>query len=219
MSENDYPIEDGQSDDDIAAEIESARSGDSAGHAEGADRLAIIEAENAELKDRLLRLAADLENTRKRSEREKIDAGKYAIANFARDLLSVADNFERALAAVPAQGEDMSPEAMESLVAGVRMTDTELLNALQRHGVKRLSPKGEKFDPNCHQAVAQAPSDVPSGHVADVAQTGFMIGDRVLRAAMVVVSTGGGKEAEKAEQAYGANELHSSAGASLDKKV
>ena len=134
----------------------------------------------------------NFENTRRRADREKADAARYAIANFARDLLSVADNFERALSAAPDENAEASQETISSLVTGLRMTDNELRTVLQRHGVKQLDPKGEKFDPNLHQAVAQAPSDVPAGHVADVAQTGFMIGDRVLRAAMVVVSTGGG---------------------------
>lgn len=148
-----------------------------------------LRAEISELNDRVLRLAAELENTRRRAEREKADAGRYAIANFARDLLNVADVFERALAAAP-QGEAVSPDAVAGFVEGLVMTDRELLAALERHGVKRIDPKGEKFDPNLHQAVAQAPGDVPAGHVLDVAQPGFTIGDRVLRAAMVVVSTG-----------------------------
>ena len=148
-----------------------------------------LRAEISELNDRVLRLAAELENTRRRAEREKADAGRYAIANFARDLLNVADVFECALAAAP-QGEAVSPDAVAGFVEGLVMTDRELLAALERHGVKRIDPKGEKFDPNLHQAVAQAPGDVPAGHVLDVAQPGFTIGDRVLRAAMVVVSTG-----------------------------
>ena len=149
--------------------------------------------EVAKLKEQMMRLAADLENTRRRSEKEKADAGRYAIANFARDLLGVADNFERALQVAGQEGEAAQNEAMSSLIAGLKMTEKELLNVLERHGVKRLDPTGQKFDPNLHQAVAQVPSDsVPSGHVVNVAQSGFTIKERVLRAAMVMVSSGPG---------------------------
>lgn len=138
------------------------------------------------LNDKVLRLAAELENTRRRAEREKIDAGKYAIAGFARDLLGVADTFGRALASTPAVAE----EAVQIFVEGVRLTEKDLLGAFERHGVKRIEPRAEKFDPNLHMAVAQAPGSAPAGYVLDCAQPGYMIGDRVLRAAMVVVSTG-----------------------------
>lgn len=146
----------------------------------------------AELNDRFLRLAAELENTRRRAEREKADAGRYAIANFARDLLGVTDNFERALHAAGNEDDAVSSkEVLSGIVAGLRMTEKELLSVLERHGVRRIYPQGEKFDPNRHQAVAQIPGGtVPAGHVVDVAQPGFMIGDRVLRAAMVTVSSG-----------------------------
>lgn len=147
-------------------------------------------AEIAALNDRVLRLAAELENTRRRAERDKVDAGRYAIAGFARDLIGVADNFERALRAA---NSEMSAETVTSLVDGVRMTERELLGALERHGVRRINAEREKFDPNLHQAVAQVPHpDIPPGHVVDVAQPGFTIGDRVLRAAMVTISSGPG---------------------------
>ncbi|MEZ5914431.1 MAG: nucleotide exchange factor GrpE [Parvularculaceae bacterium] len=148
-------------------------------------------AEIAELNERILRLAAELENTRRRAEKEKSDAGRYAIAAFARDLLNVADTFERALDNAPGAEPDTSAEAVSGFVTGVRMTERALAAAMERHGVRRVDPKGEKFDPNLHQAVAQAPAPgVPAGCVAETAQVGFMIGDRVLRAAMVIVSTG-----------------------------
>lgn len=156
-----------------------------------AARIAALEDEVAALNDRILRLAAELENTRRRGEREKQDASRYAIASFARDLVAVADTFDRALQSLPPEGTQASPETLSSFAAGVRMTERALVAALERHGVKKIDPKGEKFDPNLHQAVAQAPAaGVPAGHVAETAQTGFVIGDRVLRAAMVVVSTG-----------------------------
>ncbi|MBI1391559.1 MAG: nucleotide exchange factor GrpE [Alphaproteobacteria bacterium] len=150
-----------------------------------------LQDEIEKLNDRLLRTAAELENTRRRAEREKSEASAYAIAGFARDLLSIADNFERALATAPEDPADMSAEGFNGLMTGVRMTEKELLKVLDRHGVKRIDPTGDKFDPNRHQAVAQAPAaGVPAGHVSQTAQVGFVLGDRVLRAAMVIVSTG-----------------------------
>ncbi len=180
MSDFDYPPNNGQPEN--GAEDAASNGAEEAVEA--------LREELSVLNDKVLRLAAELENTRRRAEREKQDAGRYAIASFARDLLSVADTFERALGSAPAEGEAVSPETLSALVSGIRMTDAALLNVLERHGVKRIDPKGEKFDPNLHMAVAQAPGAAPAGHVLDVAQPGFVIGDRVLRAAMVVVSTG-----------------------------
>lgn len=153
-----------------------------------------LRAEISELNDRILRLAAELENTRRRAEREKAEIGRYAISNFARDLLNIVDTFQRALDAAPS-GEGVTPETVAALVEGLKMTDRELLATLERHGVKRIDPKGERFDPNLHQAVAQIPGDQPAGFVQEVAQPGFTIGDRVLRAAMVMVSNGAASEA------------------------
>lgn len=157
-----------------------------------------LRAEVAELNDRILRLAAEVENTRRRGEREKADAGRYAISNFARDLLTVADTFERALAAAPGEGEHATAETITSLLTGLKLTERELLSVLERNGVRRVYPKGEKFDPNLHQAVAQAPGSAPAGYAEEVAQPGFTIGDRVLRAAMVIVSTGPGSGSSEA---------------------
>lgn len=180
MSSETYPPNDDQPDLNPEAEI----SADSA-------RIAELEAANADLNDRVLRLAAEVENTRRRGEREKADASRYAIASFARDLLAVSDTFQRALDNAPAEGAADVSEAVSSFVTGVKMTERTLAAALERHGVRKIDPKGEKFDPNLHQAVAQAPAPgVPAGHVAETAQPGFVIGDRVLRAAMVIVSTG-----------------------------
>lgn len=178
----DYDPNDGQPD----AEPEAPPIVDEAGA-----RIAELEGQLADLNDRVLRLAAELENTRRRAEREKQDASRYAIASFARDLVAVADIFDRALQTLPSEGAEASAETLSSFAAGVRMTERSLASALERHGVRKIDPKGEKFDPNLHQAVAQAPAPgVPAGHVAETAQTGFVIGDRVLRAAMVIVSTG-----------------------------
>lgn len=195
MSENDYPANEGQDadlqPDDDAAEPEDRGEADEMAAPGAAGEEAV-----AKLNDQLLRLAAELENTRRRAEREKRDAGQYAIAAFARDLIGVADNFERALRASGVTGEDIPEgrsDAFKGLVDGIKMTEKELLTVLQRHGVNRIEPAGERFDPNLHQAVANIPSaDIPKGHVVDVAQPGFTIGERVLRAAMVTVSSGGG---------------------------
>lgn len=185
MSSDTYPPNDDQPDPSPAADGETGT--DSA----AAARIAELEAANAELNDRILRLAAELENTRRRGEREKADASRYAIASFARELLAVADTFERALDNAPAEDATLNAEAISTFVTGVKMTERTLAAALERHGVRKIDPKGEKFDPNLHQAVAQAPAPgVPAGHVAVTAQPGFIIGDRVLRAAMVIVSTG-----------------------------
>lgn len=144
-------------------------------------------------KDRALRLAAELENTRRRADREKSEAARYGISSFARDLLSVADNFARALELAPEDPSQMDPDGFRGLINGLRMTEKELITVFERNGIQRISPAGEKFDPNIHQAIAQVPGNgEPKDHVVDVAAPGFVIGDRVIRAAMVTVSTGAG---------------------------
>ena len=163
--------------------------------------LAKLQAENAELKDRLLRTLAEVENVRRRGERELNDARQYAIAKFAGDMLGVADNMERALASVPTEARE-SDEAVKALMQGVELTEKEMLRSLEKHGVKKLDPKGERFDPNFHQAMFEVPDpSVPNGTVAQVVQVGYSIGTRVLRPAMVGVARGGPKpvaaEAEK----------------------
>jgi molecular chaperone GrpE len=145
--------------------------------------------ENAELKDRALRALAETENMRRRTEKEIADARVYAVTNFARDLLSVADNLERALGSIPA-----GDAAARALIEGVELTARDLTSVLARHGVKRLEPKGEKFDPNFHQAMFEAPSEtIPAGAVFEVVQSGWKIGERVLRPALVGVSKGAPK--------------------------
>ena len=156
-------------------------------------RIAELQAEVEQEKDRALRLAAELENTRRRADREKSEAAKYGISSFARDLLSVADNFARALELAPENPADMDAEGFKGLINGMRMTEKELMTIFERNGIQRISPAGEKFDPNIHQAIAQVPGNgEPKDHVVDVAAPGFVIGDRVIRAAMVTVSTGAG---------------------------
>lgn len=160
--------------------------------APGADVEDVI-AENAELRDRLLRTMADMENLRRRTEREKTDTARYAISNFARDVLTIGDNLKRAVDHVPAEAAAQDP-ALKSFLEGVELTERELLNMLERHGVTRLDPVGERFDPNCHQAMYEVQNpEMPEGMVVDVMQAGYTIGDRCLRPALVAVSKGGAK--------------------------
>jgi molecular chaperone GrpE len=169
------------------------------------DGFAVIEklnAENAEIKDRLLRALADVENMRRRSEREAADTRTYAVTAFARDLLSVTDNLARALENLPAETRAAADGAIKVFIEGVELTARELQAALGRHGVKKLQPHGEKFDPNFHQAMFEAPDEtLPAGTVTEVVQSGWKIGERVLRPALVGVSKGGPKVAAKVEPA------------------
>lgn len=157
-----------------------------------ADEFLALSEENQDLKNRLLLLAADMENLRRRTEREKQDSAKYAISNFARDVLTVGDSLTRALQAIPADARETADETLKSLLDGVEMTEREMINVLSRHGVKIDEPKGAKFDPNLHQAIFEVEDpELPAGTVTEVVQSGYVIGDRVLRPAMVGVSKGG----------------------------
>ncbi|MEK1890137.1 MAG: nucleotide exchange factor GrpE [Phyllobacterium sp.] len=163
-----------------------------AGNAE----LDALRAENGDLKDQLLRLAADMENLRKRTARDVHDARSYSVANFARDMLAVSDNLKRAIEAIPADALASDAAGLKGLVEGVEMTERSMLTAMERHGVKKIEPQGQKFDPNFHQAMYEIPNaEVPHNTVLQVAQAGFVIGDRVLRPALVGVSKGGPKQA------------------------
>jgi len=142
--------------------------------------------ENSKLKDQLLRALADAENTRKRGEKDIEDAGKYAIVSFARDLINVLENLVRAEQNIPA--EALENAQLKNFIDGIQMTKKELLSAFDKHGIKRLDPKGEKFDHNFHQAVTEVESDLPPGMVASVMQAGYTIRDRLLRPAMVAVA-------------------------------
>jgi molecular chaperone GrpE len=160
-----------------------------------AQEAAALAKENAELKDRVLRTLAEMENLRRRTEREVADSRIYAIQSFARDLVGVADNIQRALDAVRDSGVALEGPA-KALVDGVELTERELLKVLEKNGVKKFDPKGEKFDPNLHQAMFEVPdARVPSGSVVQVIQPGYAIGERVLRPALVGVSKGGPKTA------------------------
>ena len=161
---------------------------------EGADPVAAMQAENDELKDQVLRLAAEMENLRRRTARDVADARAYSVANFARDMLQVSDNLNRALQAIP-DGAREKDAGLNALAEGVEMTERAMMAALERNGVKKIEPEGQKFDPNFHQAMFEIPNtDVPSNTVQQVVQAGYVIGDRVLRPAMVGVSKGGPKE-------------------------
>ncbi|MEL6694013.1 MAG: nucleotide exchange factor GrpE [Pseudomonadota bacterium] len=154
-------------------------------------QLLALEVEKQELRDQMLRAMAEMENLRKRSEREKSDARVYAIEKFARDLLSVSDNMARALEALPEDERDALTDGGKGLLGGIEMTQKELHTVLTRHGVTAIEAEpGAAFDPNLHQAVANIPSEHPNGTIASLFQAGWKIGDRTLRAAMVAVSAG-----------------------------
>lgn len=171
---------------------ESAEAGAPPGENPAEARIATLEAELAKAKDDHLRALAEVENVRRRGEKQAADARTYAIDRFAGDLLAVADTLARALDAVPEDQRSALDDAMRNLVEGVAMTERTMLDAFGRHGLKRVGAKGEKFDPNLHQAVAQIPSSEPANHIAEVMQPGFKLGERTLRAAIVAVSLGQG---------------------------
>ena len=175
--------------------------------AQEAERLAAevdtLQGQIADLTDRMLRAHAEMENMRKRAEREREETAKYAITKFARDVAAVADNFQRAIQAVP-PGAAEQDSALKSLIEGVSMTEREFLAALERNGVKRLDPKGEVFNPHQHQAMMEMHNaDVAPGTIVEVFQSGYAIDDRVLRPAMVVVAKGGPKPGKSAEAGDG----------------
>lgn len=150
--------------------------------------------ETAEARDKMLRTLAEMENLRKRTAREVADGRTYAIANFARDVLDIADNLQRALDAVPAEAKAAADPGLKALIEGVELTERSLHATLAKNGVMKFDPAGEKFDPNFQQAMYEVPdSSVPAGTVVQVVQAGYTIGERVLRPALVGVSKGGAK--------------------------
>jgi molecular chaperone GrpE len=153
------------------------------------EEIIVLKEEAAALKDRLLRMAAEMENLRKRTEREKAEATLYAATNFARDLLSVADNLGRALQALPEEERERAGEIETNLIAGVEVTERELLNVFQRHGIRKIEAVGQKFDPNFHQAMFEVPTnEKPPGTVMQELQSGYAVGERCLRPSLVGVS-------------------------------
>src|ERR1043165_5919587 len=155
--------------------------------------------EAAEARDKMLRTLAEMENLRKRTAKEVADARAYGITGFARDILDIADNLQRAFDALPAEWKESADPALKAFIEGVELTERSLLNTLEKNGVKKFDPSGEKFNPNFQQAMYEVPdASVPSGTVVQVGQAGFMIGERVLRPALVGVSKGGAKAAPAA---------------------
>lgn len=151
------------------------------------DQVKALEKQLSEMKDNWLRALAEGENLRRRTQREKEEALKYGAVSFGREMVSIADNLHRALESCPIN-DDM-PSHIKSLISGVEMTAKEMLNVFEKHGIKKISPLGEKFDPNYHQAMFEVEhKDHPAGHVAQVLQDGYIMHDRLLRAAMVGVS-------------------------------
>jgi len=178
------------------AEESAAAPGAEAGEAEAA-------AEPARLKDQLLRALAEIENMRRRGERDREETAKYAITGFAREMLSVADNLRRALENIPADIR-ASDESLNNLAVGVEATERELLAIFERFGVRRIDPRGQPFDPNFHQAIAEVPgTGQPAGTVVETMRPGYVIHDRLLRPAMVTVA--------KAEPAPGASGVDTTA--------
>ena len=150
--------------------------------------------ELAEARDKTLRTLAEMENLRQRTRREVADSKVYGITGFARDVLDIADSLQRALDAVPVETRELADPMLKTLIEGVELTERALLNALEKNGVRKFDPLGEKFNPNFQQAMYEVPdASVPSGTVVQVVQAGYTLGERVLRPALVGVSKGGAK--------------------------
>jgi molecular chaperone GrpE len=151
-----------------------------------------LRAEVAELREKHLRALAEIENTRRRAERDRLDASQYAVTRFARDVLTVSDNLQRALAHFPPETRAEAPAAVKAVLEGVEATERQLAATLERHGVRAINTADAKFDPHLHQAIAEVPADgKPPGAIVDVVQSGYVISDRLLRPAMVTVARGG----------------------------
>ncbi|MEP3524315.1 MAG: nucleotide exchange factor GrpE [Hyphomicrobiales bacterium] len=184
-----------------------------------AEVLLALNEENTELKNKVMSVLADMENLRRRTEREVKDARQYAVANFARDILSVSDNLVRAIQAIPEDARADADDVLKTLLEGVEMTDRDLQNQLSKNGVLKLEPEGEKFDPNFHQAMFEVPNtEIVNGTVVQVMQAGYKIGERMLRPAMVGVSKGGPKIAIVPDEPD-MGEAAPEPGATVDKSV
>jgi molecular chaperone GrpE len=154
-----------------------------------AEKQAAAEAQLAEMRDRMLRALAEAENTRRRAERERLEVSQYAIARFARDMLQIADNFGRALAACSKELREAADPQVKAVIDGVEATERQLLATLEQYGVKIIDTADAKFNPNLHQAIAEVPGEgKPPGTIVHVVQTGYTIGERLLRPAMVTVA-------------------------------
>lgn len=185
-----------------ADQVPEAAAEAGAPEAEQAADTAALAAAVDELRDKFLRAVAEADNVRKRAERDVADARAYGIAGFARDVLTVADNLARALDAIGPEARTAADGTLKALLDGVELTRREMQHVLHKHGVRELDPKGEKFDPNFHQAMYEVPDpEVPTGTVVQVVQTGYAIGERVLRPALVAVAKGGARAASAPEPA------------------
>ncbi|NVK35696.1 MAG: nucleotide exchange factor GrpE [Rhodobacteraceae bacterium] len=186
---------------DIEAEAAASAEEANAAAEPELDPIEVLKAENADLKDRALRTMAEMENLRRRTEKEIKDAKTYAVSSFARDMLTVCDNLGRAVDSLTDEARATVEDAgLKAFIEGVEMTERDLLSQLDKNGVKKLFPEGEKFDPNFHQAMFEVPNtEVPNNTVVQVVQQGYSIGNRVLRPAMVGVAKGGPKPAPAAD--------------------
>lgn len=204
---------------DATPETDTAASQPEAAEMAAADPAEALKAENAELKDRALRTMAEMENLRRRTEKEVKDARQYAVSGFARDMLTVSDNLRRALEALPEEDRKNADAGVAALIEGVEMIERDLLNQLEKNGVRKLDPEGQKFDPNFHQAMFEVPNtEVPNNTVVQIVQAGYVIGERVLRPALVGVSKGGPKEAPK-EAGQAEDTTAGDAGQTVDKSA
>lgn len=173
------------------ADIGEASAGEEAPVDLAAVKIKALETELADAKDKMMRALADAENTRRRAVKDREDAGKYAISNFARDLLDFSDNFHRALGAIPQELHD--DERIGAIITGLEAMETQLLKTFDRHGIKKIEPIDETFNPNFHEVMFEAPvPGKPGGVVIQVVEAGYVIADRLLRAAKVGISKGGG---------------------------
>lgn len=189
VPENDNTPEEALTKEQLEAAADALLDGDIGEDAFEMDTYEELATENADLKDRVLRAMAETENLRKRAEREKAEATLYAATNFARDLLSVSDSMGKALEMMPDDARKNADEATRNLIDGIELTRRELLNTFQKHGIAEVNPLDEKFDPHFHQAMFEVPgSDKANGTVVQVVQTGFKIGERILRPALVGVA-------------------------------
>lgn len=190
--------------DETAADVNAEAAAPEVAVNEADVALETLRAENADLKDRVLRTVAEMENLRKRTEREVADTRSYAIAGFARDMLSATDALSRALMVLPAEARENADATLKSLIDGIEMTEREMQRLLAKHGVTPIEAEGQKFDPHKHQAMFEVPDPSrPEGTVVQVVQSGFAIGDRILRPAMVGVAKGGPKGAQGDHAAEG----------------
>ena len=200
MNDETSKPEDNQPMPEAANDTAEVKTETAAPETDAADPVETLTAENAELRDRLLRSAAEMENLRKRTEREIGDTRSYAIAGFARDMLTATDSLSRALLTLPHEAREGADATTKSLIEGIEMTEREMQRLLAKHGVKPIEAEGQKFDPHKHQAMFEVPDPTrPEGTVVQVVQAGFAIGDRVLRPAMVGVAKGGGATGQPAE--------------------